>query len=77
MNFDGCIDADGNPITREWVANGIRLMLGATAVTADEFERMVDYMMAHESNALHSIAAVLGTCCHCVDCVNEPRAPLA
>lgn len=77
MNFDGWSDHEGKPVTRETIAAGVDFMLGdrRQSVDAQTRERIIDYAMAHDAFAMHAIAAVLGTCCHCVDCLNKDKAP--
>ena len=77
MMTDGTWSLGDKPLTREALtASTIECMRVENAMaTPAQLEAIVDYWDAHECAALHAISKILGTCCHCVACLNEPPRP--
>lgn len=45
------------------------------SVTDAQIDDIIAYHDAHRCPVFHAIAAVTGSCCHCVRCLNRPKEP--
>lgn len=61
--------------SRKATIEGVDSALDWQNLKCSEEQRIaiVAYAIAHDAPIFHAIARVLGTCCHCVDCLNKAK----